>query len=151
MNERCGAPRLEEDELPAIYCRARISPGCLHGKEESLEGLGYRMVDDGTFTKMIGGAGSVICTPCYIRIGAPDSADIGTALLAVHGVRIHAELVPTTELQPGDLFSTAGPDYWSSIRSDNIGERVFVRTAVVTDEEGMIYRLTLVKDERSVH
>lgn len=60
-------------------------------------------------------------------------------------IQIQAETVKAKELMPGDLFSTAGPEYWANVNvaeegdSLPIGEKVYVRTntPVSTDEEEM--------------
>jgi len=45
-------------------------------------------------------------------------------------VHIKATLVKGYELQPGDLFSTAGPDYWDKYfdHRNSVGEKVYIRT-----------------------
>lgn len=45
--------------------------------------------------------------------------------------RIKTTLVTARELQPGDLFSVYGPEYWSdALNRATIGERVYIRTNV---------------------
>jgi hypothetical protein len=44
-------------------------------------------------------------------------------------MKVKATSIQACDLQPGDLFSTSGPDYWEHIDViGSIGERVFIRT-----------------------
>lgn len=44
--------------------------------------------------------------------------------------------IKSQDLQPGDLFSTSGNDYWKNIGTkDSIGERVFIRTNSSTPQD----------------
>ena len=44
-------------------------------------------------------------------------------------IKIKAEKVSPVALEPGDLFSLAGQDYWSQIDTvGSIGEKVYIRT-----------------------
>jgi hypothetical protein len=68
------------------------------------------------------------------------------------GLRIIAEECQVTELQPGDLFSTRGPDLWNNLDKHQhpgaIGESLFVRTTwpISPDEPTFpIWRLTIVR------
>lgn len=66
-------------------------------------------------------------------------------------MRITAEPVHAEELQPGDLFSSAGPEYWDNVpRSPFIvGERVYIRvpTPCPDDQRGeLVYRITITAD-----
>lgn len=64
---------------------------------------------------------------------------------------IKCEQVCAADLQPGDLFSVVGDEYWSRALdigfNGSIGERVYVRTHVSADHaddaHSMIYRLTI--------
>jgi len=61
-------------------------------------------------------------------------------------VTIKATKCRGDELQPGDLFSTAGPGYWDQFPSrDSVGERVYIRTNVPScefvDGDASIYRV----------
>jgi hypothetical protein len=56
------------------------------------------------------------------------------------------------ELQPGDLFSTAGPEYWSRWDSrGSVGECVYIRTNVPASEfpdaDEDIYRIEVLRGE----
>lgn len=67
-------------------------------------------------------------------------------------VRIKAELVTGRDLAPGDLFSTAGPEYWdNALDRASVGERVFIRTNSspdrVDDADQPIYRITIERSE----
>jgi len=65
-------------------------------------------------------------------------------------LQITATPVPAKELKPGDLFSTAGPLYWGSLKERaSIGEKVYIRTDVPADRfceddpNAIVYRITL--------
>lgn len=53
------------------------------------------------------------------------------------------------QLKPGDLFSTAGPEYWLNERDlTAVGERVFIRTEAPTPEDQrmeVVYRIEIVR------
>ena len=45
-------------------------------------------------------------------------------------MRMRCEKILGNELEPGDLFSTAGPDWWNHVdESGSIGEKVYIRTS----------------------
>jgi len=63
-------------------------------------------------------------------------------------VIVKAEKVIASALQPGDLFSTVGPDYWDyAIMGPAIGERVYIRTHTPADRapdgRTSVYKLTI--------
>ena len=63
-------------------------------------------------------------------------------------MRVKAELVTGRDLEPGDLFSTAGPEYWDvAMDRVSVGEMVYVRTNADTDlfddADEPIYRITI--------
>lgn len=62
-------------------------------------------------------------------------------------MKITATEVRAVELQPEDLFSTAGPQYWDNyVQRASIGERVYIRTPAPcpTDQENeQIFRITI--------
>lgn len=69
-------------------------------------------------------------------------------------VRIECEMVKGRDLEPGDLFSTVGAEYWNNFADKkSLGERVYIRTFVdgtEVDPEGMeqdIVKITVVKEE----
>jgi len=66
-------------------------------------------------------------------------------------MRIIATLVRGEELQPGDLFSTLGPEYWDKFpQKAGVGERVYIRTLMpcpVDQRNEQIYRVTVVNEE----
>ena len=67
-------------------------------------------------------------------------------------VKITAELVTARDLQPGELFSIAGPSYWNTAMSkDSIGECVYVRTNAdpnhASDANSTVYRITIERSE----
>lgn len=67
-------------------------------------------------------------------------------------MRIKATKVTGADLKPGDLFSTATPEYWDNIDDNHsIGERVYIRTnepADSADDAALpIYRITIERDE----
>ena len=55
------------------------------------------------------------------------------------------------DLKAGDLFSTAGQDYWDGVNANlkgSIGEKVYIRTKEVCpigQEEEIVYKLTIEK------
>lgn len=67
-------------------------------------------------------------------------------------VRIKAEAMPASELQPGDMFSTAGPEYWDFFHEkvSSCGERVYLRTNASSvnfpDADTQVYRITPIKE-----
>lgn len=66
-------------------------------------------------------------------------------------MRIVAEKITGGQLRPGDLFSTAGPEYWDHLpHPDSVGERVYIRTMAPTpvgQEEDEIYRITIQRED----
>lgn len=63
-------------------------------------------------------------------------------------MKLRVESVRCRDLRPGDLFSTAGPEYWYGGRDWHaVGERVYIRTEAPcpTDQENeQIYRVEVV-------
>lgn len=54
------------------------------------------------------------------------------------------------DLQPGDLFSIFGQEYWDSIgQRGSVGESVYVRTAIPADAfpdaDEMVFKIEVVK------
>lgn len=75
-------------------------------------------------------------------------------------LKVTATQVIATSLKPGDLFSTAGPDYWRGVghRGNGInqplGEKVYIRTEAEPDprinaEEETVYRITIETEAES--
>lgn len=70
-------------------------------------------------------------------------------------IKIKADLVRGTDLKPGDLFSTAGPEYWASKAMNNgsVGEAVYIRTntpaEIYDDADEPIYRIIIERDAAS--
>ena len=67
-------------------------------------------------------------------------------------MRVKAEKVTGRDLKPGDLFSTAGQDYWDiAMNQGSVGERLYVRTKIDADRfddaDEPIYRITIERDE----
>jgi hypothetical protein len=63
-------------------------------------------------------------------------------------IRINAVPVLGRDLRPGELFSTAGPEYWDGFPIfQSIGERVYIRTASPADEapdaDEEVYRIEI--------
>lgn len=66
--------------------------------------------------------------------------------------KVTCEAVAGKDLKPGDLFSTAGPQYWDRFdEAMGVGERVYIRTNnpphAADDCEKVVYRLTITTDE----
>jgi hypothetical protein len=57
------------------------------------------------------------------------------------------------DLEPGDLFSAAGPEYWDHLDPKYIGERVYIRTETDASEganpDAMVYRIVIDEDRRA--
>lgn len=72
-------------------------------------------------------------------------------------VKITATPVKASELEPGDLFSTVGPEYWDHTsfgdgESLAVGERVYIRTHAPTPSDQAdheVYRIEVVRGELS--
>jgi len=67
-------------------------------------------------------------------------------------VKIKAELMTARDLQPGDLFSVAGPSYWdTAMDKGSVGEAVYIRTHTDAkrspDPNNVIYRITIERSE----
>ena len=67
-------------------------------------------------------------------------------------MKIIATPIKGKDLQPGDLFSTRGAEYWGDYQSrESIGERACIRTGTLAidadDAEETIYRLEIVREE----
>ena len=68
-------------------------------------------------------------------------------------MKISAEEIIAKDLQPGDLFSTAGPKYWNQIDARySIGEKVYIRTntpaKIADDPNEKVFKITIIKDEK---
>lgn len=66
-------------------------------------------------------------------------------------MKIKATFVKADDLEPGDLFSIAGPDYWDDFEEKNsVGEKVYIRTMTPTiqafDPNARVYRIEIIKD-----
>lgn len=51
-------------------------------------------------------------------------------------IKANIKVIPIKgrDLQPGDLFSSYGPDYWKeALNKRSIGERVYIRTNAPSD------------------
>jgi hypothetical protein len=67
-------------------------------------------------------------------------------------VKIKAKLVTALDLEPGDLFSAAGPSYWdTAMDKGSIGEMVYIRTRTdanrAPDANDVVYHITIERDE----
>lgn len=65
---------------------------------------------------------------------------------------IRTEPVKGRDLQPGDLFSTLGPEYWDLFgQRDGVGERVYIRTNAPAgnfpDADEYVYKITVERSE----
>lgn len=69
-------------------------------------------------------------------------------------IKIRTEWVLGEDIKPGELFSTAGPEYWDSFGEESlgsIGERVYIRTHAPIPECDIgtgTYRITIVTVEK---
>lgn len=64
--------------------------------------------------------------------------------------RVTATPIIARDLQPGDLFSTVGNDYWATaLDAGGIGERVYIRTNgdadIASDGDSKVYKIEVVK------
>ena len=68
------------------------------------------------------------------------------------GVSIKAEAMLGGELRPGDMFSTAGQEYWDrALEGPSIGEQVYIRTNSPTPPQEAkvpIFRIVITEEER---
>jgi hypothetical protein len=65
-------------------------------------------------------------------------------------MKIIATKIKAKDLKVGDLFSTAGQDYWNLRSSSVVGERVYIRTETPTSkdqEDEEIYKIEIKKEE----
>ena len=67
-------------------------------------------------------------------------------------MKVIAEKVVAKELEPGDLFSAAGPEYWNNIDGKlSVGEKAYIRTNTpsleAVDADSYVYRLAIVKEK----
>jgi len=63
-------------------------------------------------------------------------------------MKIKAIKIKCKDLKAGDLFSTAGSEYWDNFNPLSIGERVFIRTEVDGPKEELeddIYKIEIEK------
>ncbi len=63
-------------------------------------------------------------------------------------MKIKAIKVKCKDLKAGDLFSTAGPEYWDNFNPLSIGEKVYIYTGnpgPKEEEEDDIYRIEIEK------
>ena len=57
---------------------------------------------------------------------------------------IAVEEMPLGDLNPGDIYSFHGPDYWDNLTGDIVAEQCWMRTdepATPTESETVVYRL----------
>jgi hypothetical protein len=71
-----------------------------------------------------GGDLAAIACPEDARLHCDRCEGTGT----VPRIKITAQPCKGADLNPGDLFSTAGPEYWAGADPTYIGEKVYVRT-----------------------
>jgi hypothetical protein len=65
-------------------------------------------------------------------------------------MKIIAEPCLCKDLQPGDLFSTLGQEYWDCA-GGGVGEKVYIRTLVECPEDQAddpIYRITILLEKQ---
>ena len=61
--------------MAAIRCRARVSKECYNGRDEAEVYDSKNQSEDGTWNGR-----SVVCDPCYIRLGTPPNAQLDAAI-----------------------------------------------------------------------
>lgn len=66
-------------------------------------------------------------------------------------MRIIAIAIKVKDLQPGDLFSSAGHEYWDNYdKSLSIGEKVFIRTNNSpldnSEDDTIVYKIMIIRD-----
>ena len=65
-------------------------------------------------------------------------------------MKLKAEKLTGKDLKPGDLFSSAGDDYWKHTDPLSIGQRVYIRTdtpLAATLQAETVYRITIDMEE----
>ena len=70
-------------------------------------------------------------------------------------MKVTATKVIARALQPGDLFSTVGPEYWDRISINrSVGERVYIRTESpaqdFSDADYEVYRIEIQREESTL-
>lgn len=66
-------------------------------------------------------------------------------------MKIKAVATRLKDLKPGDLFSNAGQEYWDTIKDQEIGTSVFIRSEKPTPEDddaialAPVYKVTITK------
>ncbi len=59
-------------------------------------------------------------------------------------LKIKTEKMMGSELQPGNLFSTAGPEHWDTAgQNGSVGEKVYIFTGNYPVEDSEIYRIVI--------
>lgn len=62
---------------------------------------------------------------------------------------LRATPIKGRDLKPGDLFSTAGPEYWDHVgERDSVGERAYIRTETPAHSEDldmMVYLIEVIR------
>ncbi len=65
-------------------------------------------------------------------------------------MKIKATPIKGQDLKPGDLFSTAGQDYWDNPDPGSVGEKVYIRTnnpaEWYPDFGSYVYKITIEKE-----
>lgn len=80
-----------------------------------------------------------LCPECHTPIATCEceKSDADGVEVMPTGLRITAIPMLSEDLKPGDLFSTAGPEYWDvcDLLNQALGERVYIRMSVPTPTE----------------
>lgn len=66
-------------------------------------------------------------------------------------MKIKAIAVRAEDLKPGDLFSTAGPEYWDFIDDrESLGEKAYIRTNTPTPTDQKLIMVSRLEIEETV-
>ena len=67
-------------------------------------------------------------------------------------MKITTEKIKGSDLKPGELFSSAGDEYWQHRDNRSIGEKVYIRTdtpLLPSAQEEVVYRIVIKEDGHS--
>ena len=74
--------------------------------------------------------------PSWVALFLAHNLHVSVEGESVKRIRMRCEEILGKELEPGDLFSTAGPEVWDHVDDDPyiIGEKVYIRTNATADK-----------------